>query len=113
MLNENDIVIIETMALGDLQYLTLLAVARLGPGVFAREIRDELDHVAGREVSVSSVFVTLTRLEDQGLLRSELGDAPARGGRRTRVFALTPAGRDALHATRAETERMWKGIESP
>lgn len=101
------------MALGDLQYLTMLAVARLGSGAFARQIRDELDRVAGRDVSVSSIFVTLTRLEDQGLLTSELGDAPARGGRRTRVFALTSVGRDALHATRAETERMWQGIRSP
>lgn len=99
------------MALGDLQYLTLLAVARLGPGSFAREIQDELGRVAGREVTVSSVFVTLTRLEDQGLLTSELGDPPARGGRRTRLFALTPSGRAALHETRAEAERMWRGLE--
>lgn len=99
------------MSLGDLQYLTMLAVARLGSEAFAREIREVLLEVAGRDVSVSTVFVTLTRLEDQCLLRSGRGDPPARGGRRPRLFSLTEEGWDALRATRAASERMWAGLE--
>ncbi len=99
------------MGLGDLQYLTLLAVARLGRDAHAREIRQVLLEVAERDVSVSTVFVTLTRLEDQGLLGSERGRPPARGGRKVRLFALTDEGRAALDETRATTERMWKGLE--
>lgn len=99
------------MSLGDLQYLTMLAVARLGSAAFAREIREVLLDVAGRDVSVSTVFVTLTRLEDQSLLRSARGDPPARGGRRTRLFSLTEKGWEALRATRAASERMWAGLE--
>lgn len=99
------------MALGDLQYLTMLAVARLDARAFAREIRDLLRDVGGRRVSVSTVFVTLARLEDQGLLTSHRGSPPSRGGRAPRVFSLTDAGWQAVHQTRAAAERMWEGLE--
>jgi DNA-binding PadR family transcriptional regulator len=99
------------MSLGDLQNLAMLAVARLGPAAWAKEIRVELRDVAGRDVSVSTVFVTLTRLEDQGFLASRRGSAPERGGRARRIFALTDAGWAALRETRAASERMWAGLE--
>jgi DNA-binding PadR family transcriptional regulator len=99
------------MSLGDLQYLTLLATVRLGPLAVSRAIRDLLAEVAGREVSVSTVFVTLTRLEDRGLLTSQSGATPERGGRAVRIFSVTEAGWDALRSTRDVTERMWQGIE--
>jgi DNA-binding PadR family transcriptional regulator len=108
-----DSVIFADMGLGDLQYLTLLAVARLGDEAVSRAVRDELDRVAGRVVSVSTVFVTLTRLEDQGLLASGRGPVPAGGGRRPRVFELTEAGHSAIREARAEVERMWVGLETP
>lgn len=99
------------MTLGDLQNLAMLAVARLGSRACAKEIRELLAEAAGRDVSVSTVFVTLTRLQDRGLLHSELGNAPPRGGRRTRVFSLTDAGWEALRRTREASERLWEGLE--
>lgn len=99
------------MSVGDLQYLTLLAVARLGPRAVARDVRAELADVAGREVAVSTAFVTLTRLEDRGLLRSRRGETPDRGGRAVRIFELTEAGWAELRATRSANERMWEGID--
>ena len=101
------------MTLGDLQNLTMLAVARLGDDAYAAQIRDLLASIASRDVSVSTVFVTLTRLEDQGLLASGRGAAPARGGRRKRIFTLTESGWEALHATRAASERLWEGLVEP
>ena len=77
------------------------ADAYIGPGA----------GVAERDVSVSTVFVTLTRLEDQGLVRSARGEAPARGGRQTRIFTLTEAGWEALRRTREASERLWSGLE--
>ena len=99
------------MTLGSLQYLTMLAVARLGREAWAGPIREMLADVAGRDVSVSTVFVTLTRLEDQGLLGSERGDTPDRGGRARRIFSLTEPGWAAIHETRAAAGRMWSGLE--
>jgi len=101
------------MSLGDLQNLTILAVGQLGSRAVSREIRDLLGEVAGRQVSVSTVFVTLTRLEDQGLLISSKGEAPSRGGRRMRVFSVTEAGWEAVRRTREASERLWEGLEAP
>lgn len=98
------------MSLGDLQNLTMLAVARLGVDATAKEVRGLLATVAGREVSVSTVFVTLTRLEDQRLLSSRKGRPPARGGRRRRIFSVTEEGWEALRRTRAASERLWAGL---
>jgi DNA-binding PadR family transcriptional regulator len=111
--SESDNVTFDFMTLGDLQNLTMLAVARLGPDATAGRIRELLAELADRDVAVSTVFVTLTRLEDQGLLSSHLGDAPTRGGRRTRVFALTKRGWEAVRRTRAASERLWEGLETP
>ena len=77
----------------------------------AREMKPPIADEVGRDVSVSTVFVTLTRLEDQGLLSSTPGDVPDRGGRRTRIFTLTERGWEALRRTRAASERLWRGLE--
>jgi DNA-binding MarR family transcriptional regulator len=110
---ESDNVTFDAMTLGDLQNLAMLAVARLGQNAVAGRVRELLAELADRDVSVSTVFVTLTRLEDQGLLASRTGEAPARGGRRTRVFALTELGWEALRRTRAASERLWQGLKTP
>jgi DNA-binding PadR family transcriptional regulator len=95
------------MSLGDLQQLTMLAVARLA-------IREELRDVANRKVSVPTVYVTLVRMEEQGLVdSSEAPREAGAGGRPRRVFRLTPAGWDALSAARASMARMWEGVVPP
>jgi len=99
------------MSLGDLSYLTLLVVARLRDEAWSGGIREELLEVTGRDVTVGTVFVTLTRLEDRGLLSSTRGDRPERGGRARRVFAVTEAGWAALHEARAAAERLWEELE--
>jgi len=97
--------------LGDLQQLTMLAVARLGDGAFGGAIQDELQKVAGREVSVSTIHVTLVRLEDQELVESKraLPD-PVRGGKGKRFFSLTPKGWEALENSRNALASMWEGV---
>ena len=100
------------ISLGDLQQLTMLAVLRLGDEAYGARIRQELEEVARRSVSISTVYVTLVRLENQGLARStRSAPEPARGGKAKRFFSLTPAGKAALHASRAATDRMWDGLE--
>ena len=99
--------------LGDLEELVLLAVLRLGADAYGAALRRELKARAGRVVSVSTIYVTLVRLEEKGLVRSELGAPTAvRGGKAKRVFALTPVGAEALEASRNVRTRMWEGLES-
>ena len=100
------------MSLGDLQHLVMLAVVRLRDDAYGAAIRDELRRVAGRSVSVQTVWVTLVRLEEQGLTAS--GDVAApEGGRPRRVFRLTPAGWRALEEARVSMARMWEGVVRP
>lgn len=102
------------MGLGDLQQMTMLAVARVGRDAYGSAIRDELREVAGRSVSVPTVYVTLVRLEDQGLVASsEAPPSGERGGRPRRVFRLTPSGWEALQESRATLTRMWEGVAQP
>jgi PadR family transcriptional regulator PadR len=108
----NDTPMKQPPALGLLQQLTMLAVARLGDDAFGASIRQELEEVTGRSVSISTVYVTLIRLEDQKLVRSrqakpELG----RGGPGKRFFAVTAKGWVALEAARNAVAAMWKGVK--
>lgn len=93
------------MNLGDLQQLTMLAVARLGADAYADAVRRELLAVADRDVAVATVHVTLVRLEDRGMVASEKRGSPPK-----RYFALTPEGREALDASWSALRRMWDGM---
>ena len=100
------------MSLGDLQQMTMLAVARLGDDAFGKAIREELMEVAGRELSVSAIYVTLMRLEEQGLVASQKTDPdPTRGGRGKRFFHVTDEGWQALESSREALARLWNGVE--
>ncbi|MGD2123157.1 MAG: PadR family transcriptional regulator [Gemmatimonadota bacterium] len=98
--------------LGNLQQLTMLAVARLRGDAFGSAIQDELLRVSGREVSVATVYVTLVRLEEQGLVTStSLAPEEGKGGRGKRIFELTSGGWEALETSRHSLEKMWEGVE--
>ena len=99
------------MRLGELQHVVMLAVARLGESAYGGAIQRELVDVDGRRVAVSTIYVTLVRLEDQGLVSSRVDRGEARAvGRPRRVFVVTPAGWEALRLSRRSIERMWEGV---
>jgi DNA-binding PadR family transcriptional regulator len=99
------------MSLGDLQQMTMLAVARLGPDAYGAAIRAEMWKVAKRRVAVPTVYVTLVRLEEQGLVAStEVSREGEGGGRARRVFRLTAKGWKALEQSRVAMERLWDGV---
>jgi DNA-binding PadR family transcriptional regulator len=98
--------------LGDLEELVLLAVLRLGGNAYGASVREELKSQAGRSVSISTVYVTLMRMEEKGLSRSWMGDPSGeRGGKAKRHFEVTAEGLSALEASRAVRERMWARVE--
>lgn len=99
--------------LGDLEELTLLAVLRLGEGAYGARIREVLRDDAGRRVSISTIYVTLMRLEEKGLVRSRLGEPTGeRGGKARRYFAVRREGVRALEAVRDVRDRMWEGVRA-
>ncbi len=98
--------------LGDLEELALLAVLRLGGDAYGGRIRQELKTLADRAVSVSTIYVTLMRLEEKGYARSWKGEASAsRGGKAKRHYDVSPVGLEALRAVRDTRARMWQGVE--
>jgi len=97
--------------LGDLEELVLLTLLRLGPEAWGARIREELRARAGRAVSISTVYVTLMRLEAKGYVRSWKGEPSGeRGGKAKRHFELLPEGVRAVEAVREVRERMWDGV---
>lgn len=100
--------------LGELELLVLLAVARLGDTqAYAVSVADEIREQTGRPVQRATVYVTLQRLENKGLLSSRLGDPlPERGGKPRRYVRLEDAGLRALRDTRRVFRSMWNGLDT-
>jgi DNA-binding PadR family transcriptional regulator len=99
--------------IGEFEGLALLAVMRLGDSAYGARIQRELESTAGRRASISAIYITLTRLEDKGLVSSRMG-APtdARGGKARRFFKVEPAGVTALGGRRSQLLAMWTGLEA-
>ena len=97
--------------LGQFELMVLLALMRLGDDAYGVTIADELEQQTGREVVVASVYATLERLQERGLVSSSLGDAtPERGGRAKRYFRITGAGLSEVRDARRSLLSLWKGL---
>jgi DNA-binding PadR family transcriptional regulator len=97
--------------LGEFELLVLLAVLRLGDDAYGASILDEIAQRTRRPVARGSVYITLDRLEEKGLLGSERGDpTPIRGGRAKRYFKLKPRGLRLLKRTVADLGRLQEGL---
>lgn len=83
--------------IGEFEELVLLTVGVLYDDAYAVSIATELEKQSGRSVAVSAVHKSLYRLEEKGMLDSRLGDPESkRGGKRKRLFNITPYGKKAL-----------------
>jgi len=97
--------------LGEFEHLIVLAVLRLGDDAYGVTVRREIESRTRRDVSIGAVYATLDRLEDKGLIKSQLGDpTPERGGRSKRFFEVTAKGVAALSRTRRALESMTEGL---
>jgi PadR family transcriptional regulator, regulatory protein PadR len=99
-------------ALGELEQLVLLAVLRLEEEAYGVMIVDELAKRTGRKISRPSVYLTLGRLEEKGLLRSRMGDpTPERGGRAKRYYIISAAAMALLRESRRAYLNLCSGLE--
>jgi DNA-binding PadR family transcriptional regulator len=96
--------------LGEFEQIVLLAVARLGARAYGMELCREIADCTGRRVSIGAMYATLDRLTSKNYLRARDETAD---GRPRRVFTLTRAGIDALHAANELHARMWAGVRLP
>jgi DNA-binding PadR family transcriptional regulator len=98
--------------LGELEQLVILGVLHAGEDAYGVPVHDEIQRRAERDLTLGTIYKTLTRLEDKGLVTSRIGEPTAqRGGRRTRCYSVTPAGRRALQASIRTLRRMAAGLD--
>lgn len=100
--------------LGEFEQLVLLAVLRAGEEAYGTRVLSEIRSAGAKHVSRGAVYVTLSRLEQKGLLRGRAsGDgASERGGRPRRYLRVTGEGLRALRSSRATLVRLWSGLEA-
>src|SRR5580704_4835921 len=97
--------------IGDFDLVVMLVLLRLGDGAYGVPISREVERRRGREVALGSVYATLDRLQEKGLVCSELGEpTPERGGRAKRYFRLTPKGLREVRETKSALVRLWSGL---
>lgn len=97
--------------LGEFEEIVLLTVAALYDDAYSVAVLEEIERRMERPMSIGSVHRTLQRLEEKGLVNSRFGEATAeRGGRRKRLFTVTPAGERSLIEARNLRNSLWASI---
>jgi len=96
--------------LGEVEQLVLLAVLRLAGGAYAVPIRELILEDAEVDLPRGSIYVTLERLEEKGLVESWFSEPVAEpGGKARRLFRITTAGVATLKAARRAIDRLAAG----
>jgi DNA-binding PadR family transcriptional regulator len=97
--------------LGEFELLVMLAVILLGEGAYGVPISREIERHTGRDVAYGTVYATLERLQEKGLVSSSLGEAtPQRGGRAKRYFCVTTRGLRTVRETKESLTGFWKDL---
>jgi PadR family transcriptional regulator PadR len=95
--------------LGEFEQLVLFAVLRLdeASGI---AVHDEIEARTGRNVSPGAIYTTLGRLEERGLVSSEVVPAETgRVGRPRKRYTIRPAGARALRDAYADLQSLAAG----
>ena len=97
--------------LGGFELLVLLALIRLGDDAYGVPISEAIEQSSGREVSIGSVYITLDRLSEKGLVSSRVGEPTAeRGGRAKTYFRITAKGLREVRQAQRTLTALWKGV---
>ena len=99
--------------LGEFEEIVLLVVAAQHEEAYGLSVTKAIEEELKRSVTMSSVHTALYRLEEKGLVKSEVGGSSKnRGGRRKRIFIITKAGKEALREAREARNKLWSLIPS-
>ncbi len=100
--------------LGEFEEIVLLAVGGLDGAAHGAAIHERILEVTGRDVSIPSVYVTLSRLEKKGYVSTSVGlGSERRGGRPRKLFAITESAVHDLAASRLARTRLWASLAAP
>jgi len=91
--------------------IILLAVGALHPDAYAYGIQKEIKSQANKGISLGTIHTILYRMENEGLLRSQLGGSSnKRGGRSKRLFSLTTRGFRVVEELQNMRQSLWSKI---
>jgi DNA-binding PadR family transcriptional regulator len=100
------------LALGEFEHHVMLVLVKFGGRSRGAPIVLELEAATSRTISPAAVFVALRRLEQRGYARSSKREArPGEGGRGSREFQITAAGKAKLAESRRTFERLWRSAD--
>lgn len=98
--------------LGEFEQLILLAILRIDNKSYGTQISDTIEQFGKRDTNFGALYTTLSRLENKGLVISELGEATAkRGGRAKKYFSVTAIGQSAVKRSVSAIINMSKGLD--
>lgn len=93
--------------IGEFEELVLLAILSQGDNAYGVTIRQALEDATGRSVTVGSLYTTLSRLEQKGLVKSWFGDPTAeRGGRAKKHYKVKGSAQVLLKGVEAARRRL-------
>ena len=97
--------------LGEFEELVMLSVGVLYPEAYGVAIKNHIESLTERKVTLSTIHASLHRLQNKGFLSSKFGESTnERGGKRKKIFTITNAGSNALRASRNWREKLWATI---
>jgi PadR family transcriptional regulator, regulatory protein PadR len=95
--------------IGEFEELVLLAILNQGDKAYGVTIREALEDATSRSISIGSLYTTLSRLEEKGLVESWAGEPTAmRGGRSKRHYRINGAARMLLREVQHARQRLVK-----
>src|SRR5436853_6383383 len=98
--------------LREFQQLVILAILRLGADAHGVGIGRELEAQAGRVVSRGSLYTTLDRLEQKGVVRWKVAPGGDERGRLPRrIYTVTARGLASVRAAQRALRRMTAGLD--
>jgi PadR family transcriptional regulator, regulatory protein PadR len=97
--------------LGEFEEIVLLAVSVMHGQAYGVVLMHEIITQTGRSVKLNQVHAALQRLEEKGMVRSEVGGATSeRGGRRKRLYTVTSYGERTLQQIQEVRESFWSRL---
>jgi DNA-binding PadR family transcriptional regulator len=89
--------------------MIMMAILNLEEEAYLVAITYYLTKLTEKTVNLASTHLPLSRLEQAGLIVSEMGEATAvRGGRRKKIYRITEEGFAVLEEHKQITDRLWK-----
>lgn len=93
--------------IGEFEELVLLAILSQGDNAYGVTIHEALEGATNRTITIGSLYTTLSRLEEKGLVQSWIGEPTAeRGGRAKRHYKIKGSAQSLLKEVQLARQRL-------